>query len=1335
MKLFVEIICFIFINFKLMKKLIPFLVVVMFSTLLVSGQDYYFKHYDADDGLSRNTVFTTLLSEKGFLWIGTKDGLNRFDGHRFKVFQNDSENPNSIGDNFIESLHEYDGKLWIGTNNGLFAYDDSNDSFKLVNTASTSLIRDIEHDDNGNLWYISGYTLFKYELATSKISSYDTKTFFYAEELTRTQDGSIWAAYQNRLFKYVKDSDTFEIIEIEQRSSNPSLKISKLYVLDANTLLLGTENQGVIAFDIPTQKTKTLLNDQLFVRDFLLKGTDDLWIAAESGLYIYNLKNGRVQHLQKDLGNPYSLSNNAIYSLTLDNENGVWVGTYFAGLSYYPQHTIQFKKYFPQPDSNSISGNAVREIRSDKFGNFWVGTEDAGLNRLNRQTGAFESFGPLQGGYGLSHYNIHALLPRGDELWIGTFEHGLDVMDIKSSRIIKHYGKGEANNIPNNFILSLYENKANELLAVTSSGIHSYDSKNDDFIAHEAFPEGVFFTSILEDGENRLWAGSYGNGLFSYNPETNLKTIYKHEDDIASSISSNSINGLFQDSEGNIWVCTKEGLNKYRKETDDFIKYAVKQGFPSNVFYAVLEDDKKHLWISTSKGLVDFEPSTEQLNVYTKAHGLLSEQFNYSSAYRSEDGTMYFGSIGGMVSFNPGTAFKKQAYKPPLYMTDLQVNTGEALTYDTDILSGKSIGDMSNVLLKPNQSSFSVEFAALSYTAPEITEYWYNMEGLTDDWIYLENVPKVSFTALGHGEYSLNVKSKNVHGITSEINTPLEIEVLPVFWRSNLAYFLYTAILLFLGYLIFQYFHIKAKARNYRIISEHKNKRDKEVFQAKVEFFTNVSHEIRTPLTLIKNPLEKLLKKPNQNPELRENLDIMQKNTSRLLDLTNQLLDLRQAEIENTSLTFVNTNISELIRKTYTRFSQSILDKAINVTMNLGDKDIYAYVDAEAVRKIVSNLFSNALKYGDKNVSIHLIHNLEFFELCIQNDGHIIPSHLRKKIFEPFYRDNEIRNEAKSGTGLGLALANSLTELHNGRLFLDTANADINSFILRLPIHQKNEINLYEAPNSVSKSGELLNRKSELLLGMKPSILLVDDNPDLLDFIAKELSNDYLVLKAINAIQGLETVKLEPISLVVSDVMMPGMDGFEFCEKLKSEIESSHIPVVLLTVRSALEAKLLGLEHGADAYIEKPFSMDHLKVQVDNLIQNRVKIIEHFSNSPLAHIRSMAHSKTDETFIKKLDSLISEKLSDQDLNVDALAENMHMSRSTFYRKIKELSNLNPNELLNVARLKRAAELLKSDKYKIYEIAEMVGYKSQTSFGRNFQKQFDMTPTEYMKNRS
>lgn len=1301
------------------------------------GQEFYFEHYMVEDGLSHNTILSSLQDHKGFLWFGTKNGLNRFDGYSFRLFQNNPEDVKSLKGNYVESLHEFNNILWVGTDNGLFRFNEKLDNFDIVESTTNQQVLDIENDDQGNLWFIAGSTLKNYHLESQKVEEFPTSEFFHATDILWTKDNHIWVSSTNILYLYDEEKNTFQEypLNIEADLKHP-FRINELFSLDERTILLGTQNHGIVAFDILEKKLKDLapLTDgSYYVRDFTLRNKSELWVATESGLHIYNLETNKYTNLTKNYDDPYAISDNAVYSLTVDKEGGVWAGTYFGGINYNPNQYSPFTKFFPMSSQNSINGNAVREIKPDMYGNLWIGTEDAGLNKYNPKTGLFTNFTSNDKDVNgiLSYYNIHGLLPVEDKLWIGMFDNGLDILDINTNRIVKHYNIGSESDLRSNFVFALYKSSNDIIFVITTSGIQTYDPLSDKFKLYPGFPENHHYTSFFEDSKGVLWAGTYSDGLHAYNPATGEKKYFLYDENDPKSIATNHINGIYQDSQNNIWVSSENGLNLLNKNGDGFIKYTKKDGFPSNVFYSMLEDKSGNLWITTSNGLVEYDRKNDTKKIYTKANGLKSDQFNYNSAYKDPDGRMYFGTVNGMISFNP-SEFVQNTFSPPIYITGLQINNEEILANGENSPIEHSIIETENLVLKPEQSSFSLEFAALSFSAPENTEYWYKMEGLNDDWVYLNKNHKVFFTELAAGSYKFIVKSKNSSGIWGQETAGLAIEVLPVFWKSRLAKFIYTLLIGLMIYAGFRIYHQRVKAKNLQKIKQLNNRKEKEIYQAKIEFFTNVSHEIRTPLTLIKSPLEKVLKKSHQIPDVKENLAIIKKNTNRLLDLVNQLLDFRKTEIERVDLTFVETNITELIINTYERFSEAIRDKEVDFKLNLGENDVFAFVDGEALKKILSNLFGNAIKYADRDVCVNLHSTESEVVLNIQNDGNLIPSHLKEKIFEPFYRVSGSENQ--TGTGIGLALARSLTEMHNGTLILDTSDGQLNSFLLQLPIHQEKEFRLKPKTKHNWESDETIMDES---VPEKEGncILLVEDSEELLDFVAKELKEDYFVLKASNGEVALEILKEEKVQLVISDVMMPGMDGFTLCRKIKTNLESSHIPVILLTSKSAMSAKMEGLESGADAYIEKPFSIKHLKVHIANIIENRRHIMAHYASSPLAHIRSIASTKTDETFIKKLDEIIYEHMADHDLNVETLAEIMHMSRSTLYRKIKDISNLSPNELINIARLKKSAELLKSGKYRVFEVAEIVGYNSATSFGRNFQKQFEMTPSEYMNEKS
>lgn len=1300
---------------------------LLFLSATIFSQEYYFKHYKVENGMSNNSVLASIQDKDGFLWFGTKDGLNRFDGYHFKTFRSGSNPKTSLGINYIQSLHEFKNYIWVGTDKGLYSYDKKLDQFTFINEAINNRINAIDNDLKNNLWFISIGTVIKYNVDTKQTNMFDGRNSFFATSITSDKNGTIWASSFDILYRYSEATQSFEkIVKV------PNITISAIYALDTNTILIGTRDHGVYKYDTKSKKAYSIIDGPqkpIFVRQFKKNNKNELWIASESGVSIYNLKNETIKNLRKSASDPYAISDNAAYCITIDKENGVWIGTYFGGVNYHQKQYDQFKKYFPRKNENAIVGSAVREIHKDNEGNLWIGTEDAGINKFNLQTKKFVNYQPDGTKSGLSFYNVHGVLPRGNKIWIGTFEHGLDIMDASSGKVIKHYDHKNSN-LNSDFIVTFYETPEKKIYVVTSLGIYIYDEANDSFKICDYFSETTHYTCMFKDNDGNFWAGSYRDGLFYYNSKTKEKVVYKHDFKNDKSISNDFINSIFQDQQNNLWIATENGLNVFDFQKKEFKKYTTKDGFPSNVIYSILEDGIQNLCITTSKGLVKFNYKAKSVKIFTTANGLLSDQFNYNSAFNDTNGDMYFGNLNGMISFNP-KSFSTNKYNPPIFITGLQINNQDVVVNEEDSPLDESISYIKKITLKNHQSNFNIDFASLSYTAPELTQYWYKLDGINDDWIYLNKNNKVFFTELPSGDYKFRVKSLGVNGIWSK-EAIIGITILPPFYASSYAFFCYLLLIAGSLYWLLRRYHEMNIKENNRKISALNNEKEKEIYQAKIEFFTNVAHEIRTPLTLIKSPLESLLKRTYQSPEILPNLSIMEKNTTRLLNLVNELLDFRKTEMEGLGLTFVETNISILVRNLQLEFAPFIEERKIQLELEIGEKNIYAFVDEEAIRKILSNLLSNAIKYAKSEVIITMFRDENSLEFIVKNDGNLIPKSLKNKIFEPFFRI--VGSETQTGTGIGLSLAHSLTELHKGTLKLEFSDDSMNTFILQLPLHQESEFNLYKDISETNLKENNEEFENEIVAkNIKTQILVVEDNLELLNFMSKELGKEYKVFKATNGEEALKVIHNEIIHIVISDITMPIIDGIELCNRIKTNIESSHIPVILLTALSAIQSRIKGLESGADAYIAKPFSMDFILLQIDNLLSNRRHVMEYYASSPLSHLKTVAHNKVDEEFIKKLDEIIDQNMEDTNLNVESLADILHMSRSTLYRKIKDISNLSPNELINNARLKKAAKLLLSGKYKVYEISEIVGYNSQSSFSRNFQKSFSMSPSEFINN--
>ena len=1319
-----------------MKKIIILLVFIVFSGVCNAQNDsYYFKNYQVQNGLSSNTITTILQDKKGFIWIGTRNGLNRFDGNTFKVFHNVLSDAQSLGSNSIFSLFEDEKEqLWVGTYSGIYLYNPQQESFSAFKLLPPGEVRFIAGDKEHNIWIISDFTLYRYNQINSKITTFKLDND-QTIALHLTKQGELWTATANGVIKHY-DSKTgkFSDYNIKQLYKEDKLTpIEDLYPIGDSALLIGCMDK-VLFFNYKTSgiinvfKNNPVYND-VHVHKIFRQSDDEYWLGTEGGIYILNIKTFKTKIVSKDYSNAYSITDNVVSAISRDKEGGIWIGTFFGGVNYYSKQYNAFKKYFPEPDKMSLSGNIVHEICKDKYGHLWVGTEDAGLNQINLKTGVITQFKADNKKGSISYRNIHGIVADGNELWIGTYEHGLDVMNLTTDKVIGHYNaSNKPNSLASNFIITLYKTSAGDILAGTWNGLFKYTRGEDNFTHIPFFNSHI--QCIHEDESGTLWVGTYGDGVYYLNDKKNIKGRMEYRPGIPNGLINNYVNNLFEDKEKNFWFCTERGLSHYDTKTGKIKNYTIEDGLPDNQIFRIMEDNSGAFWISTAKGLSKFNLSSNEFANYHTANGLPTEQFNYNSSFKNDDGTLFFGTVKGMISFNPKD-FIKNNFIPPVYITGLQINNIEAEIGNKKTGLHKSIINTSKITLPYNSSSISIDVAALSYVIPEMNEYAYQMEGIDKSWTILKKNRKIFYTKIPPGKYTFKIKGSNSEGLWNNKETILNLEILSPWWATKWAYLLYFLIIAAIIITIIRYYHLAVTEKNKRRIESIQINTEREIYNAKVNFFTNVAHEIRTPLTLIKMPLDKLLNSNIADENVNESLHIMKKNTNRLIDLTNQLLDFRKAEANKFSLSFSKTDINELVTEVFSIFKPAAEQKDISYRLELPRITLYAYVDSEAVKKILSNLLNNAIKYADLIVRTKLLpfsSEDTLFHIEVRNDGYIIPEQYKEKIFEPFYRIKETEKEA--GTGIGLPLARSLAQLHNGQIVMKTSDDNLNIFLLSLPIHQETEINLLkdEEDNANNTPEDNLSKFIDLT---KPILLLVEDNKEILNYIKNELTDKYNVITAANGQDAIQVLENENVHVVVSDIMMPIMDGIDLCKKIKSDFQHSHIPIILITAKNSLQSKIEGLEVGADAYIEKPFSLDHLQAQISNLLSNRNIIKEYFARSPLTHLKGIACSNTDKEFLENLNDAIYEHITDSELDVERLSGIMNMSKATLYRKIKGLSDLTPNELINLSRLKKAAELLSGGNYKINEVAYMIGYSMPTNFSRDFQRQFGITPTNFI----
>lgn len=1043
----------------LKRKIISLLVTCLFISNIMNSQEYYFKHYQVEEGLSNNTVLCATQDKNGFLWFGTKDGLNRFDGYAFKVFKNIKNNPCSIGNDVIWRLYEdKTGILWAGTEKGLYYYNDTTECFNYLKNSPADLIRGIVRSSDNRLYFITGFSLYSYYFPTGELKEHRFSSPQQITSLALSSNEKIFLGTLNgTLIEYdpVKKTESYFSL-FDHSVQAVSNSIEKIYDDGNGNLYIGTSSQGLKLFNLNKNYYEDIFSYEkdktgIFVRD-IIKYNNEIWIAAETGIYIYDSISKKLINFKKNYSNPYSLSDNAVYSLCADKSGGIWATTYFGGINYYSNNNLSFQKYFPGVTENSLKGNAIREIQKDNNGNLWIGTEDAGLNKYDARTGNFKNFLPDGTPQSIAYTNIHGLLVDKNTLWIGTFEHGLDKMDLNTEKVVRHYtaGTGE-DDLKSNFIHSLYKTREGKIAIATSNGFYFYNRQKDNFHLVRSLPFNTFYSTVTEDAAGNIWIGTFNAGLYFINLSKKITAriqIKKEKEDV---FSKTRITKIHVDKKQNLWISTERGLYYYDPATKKVKEFNERTGLPSSMVYNTLQDEQENLWITTSKGLVRMSPDGERINLFTKSNGLLNDQFNYASGYYDEEGKMYFGSVKGMISFIPANYILNNNISP-VFITGFQISNKEIAIGQKNSPLKKSLLLTDKIVLKHNQSTFSLDFATLDYISPATIEYAYKMEGLDNEWNYIKENRRVYFTNLSAGSYKFRVKSTNSTGVWVPNEKILSIIILPPWWKTQIAYFIYFILLASVFYLILRYYHIRQLEKQQKKMILFQMAKGKEFHEAKINFFTKVAHEIRTPLTLIKAPVEKILAHKNSVPHLEKYLLSIDKNTDRLLSLTNQLLDFRKVESENYPLELVETNITELVKNIYSSFCTTAEQKNISFELLLQDAPLIAKIDKEAFTKIISNLLDNAIKYCKNSVvtTIAPVHkNENVLKVKVSSDGKKIAAELHDKIFDPFFRITETGKTR--GTGIGLPLARSLAELHGGQLTI-VSDENNNTFVLTIPL-------------------------------------------------------------------------------------------------------------------------------------------------------------------------------------------------------------------------------------------------------------------------------------------
>lgn len=1327
-----------------MKLIRIILLLLIICTGQVSASPYFsFKKYQVEDGLSHNTVWCAMQDSYGFIWLGTSDGLNRYDGRGNKVYRNVLNDKFSLENNFVEALLEVEGNLWVGTNSGLYVYDRSTDRFSYFDKTTqygvsiSSEIKKIVRARNGFLWIATlGQGLFIYDPKTDILTQNSVQTSFIWDICPGGDQKKIYiSSLQEGLLCFDENGKYLQSYDISlDANAHDSYKVNCIQNIGteiwigagSNLLSRLNEETGVI------ENYSASAQNFGAVRCILNYSDKELLVGTDNGLYLFDRYTNTFQRADNP-ADPRSLSDQTVNGLMWDAEGALWVLTNLGGINYMSKQTKRFDYYSPAYLSGLPgAGEVVGPFCENKDKNVWIGTQK-GLYFFNSTTRELSEY-PV--GDKKKKYDIRSLLLDGDNLWLGTYSEGIRVLNLRTGAVKAYtHSRGFPNTICSNDVLTLCKDRKGDIFVGTSWGLCQYNAADDNFLTITSVGSMISVVDIYEDKGNNLWIATSNSGVFSYNTLNRHWKHFQHEREDSTTITSNSVITLFEDVNGTMWFGTNGGgLCSYEPETKTFIDFDSHNTLlPNKVIYSIEQDHTGDFWISSNAGIFRINPVTKSdFRQFTINDGLQGNQFIVRSSLKSSQGKLYFGGINGFNVFQP-ERFVDNTYIPPVYVTDIR------LPYQTDeqevnklLKLRKPLYLADKITLSYQNNSFSIRFVALSFEDPARNRYSYILNGVDKEWITNSENNTASYTNLPPGEYKFEVRGSNNDHQWNDKTTIVTVIITPPWWQSTIAYVVYVLLLLGLIALLAWRWNLQVKRKYKRRMEKYQIVKEQEVYKSKISFFINLVHEIRTPLSLIRLPLEKLMDREHDGKDDRY-LSVIDKNVNYLLGITNELLDFQKMESGVLHLNLKNTDIKELVREVYNQFVGPAELKGLELLLTMPDNELVSMVDRDKLSKILVNLVGNAIKYAHSRIDLKLMLTESGYEIKVIDDGPGVPKEQREKVFEAFYQLPDDKVAASLGTGIGLAFAKSLAEAHDGGLRLEDSITDGTTFVLYLPLKRRETEKTIDLVEVSSGETEASDNVSSTFAGKKFTVLLVEDNVELLNLTRESLVEWFRVLKASNGREALEVLAKESVDIIVSDVMMPEMDGLELCCKVKSNIDYSHIPVVLLTAKTTLESKVEGLECGADVYVEKPFSVKQLRMQIENLLKLRQSfhklMVSLAGESVAVSTTEFAMSQKDCEFIAKIQGVIAEQLADENFSIDLLAEQMNMSRSNFYRKIKALSGMSPNDYLKTLRMNKAAELIMSGT-RISEVSAQVGFTSSSYFAKCFKAQYGVLPKEY-----
>ena len=1333
--------------------------VLLLSSWMVVAQSYQFKHLEVSDGLSNNSVNTICKDRDGFMWFGTTTGLNRYDGYTFKIYQHAENDPGSLPDNYITDIVEMpDGRFWVNTGRGYVLFDKEQDCFItdvtgfMKNLESGGVPEQVFVDREGNTCLsVAGEGCYRYKEGGKRLF------FSYVEhslpehgvtQIAECSDGLLLIYNTGLLVCLDRATLAIKWQSDEIKKYIPAGKTIEFSLfVDRDNCIWAYSLMGIWAYDCGTKSWRTDLTAIWSSRpDVIIHAVAQdiegrIWVGKDyDGIDVLEKETGKVTSLVAHDDNGRSLPHNTIYDLYADRDGIMWVGTYKKGVSYYSESIFKFNMY---------EWGDITCIEQADENRLWLGTNDHGILLWNRSTGKAEPFWRDAEGQ-LPNPVVSMLKSKDGKLWVGTFNGGLYCMNGSQ---IRSYKEGVGNALASNNVWALVEDDKGRIwIASLGGGLQCLEPVSGTFETYTSSNSALLennVTSLCWVDNNTLFFGTANQGVGMMDMRTReIKKIQGQSGNVK--LSNDAVNHVYKDSRGLVWIATREGLNVYDTRRHVFLDLSPVAEAKGNFIAAITEDQERNMWVSTSRKVIRVTVASDgkgsylfDSRAYNSEDGLQNCDFNQRSIKTLHNGIIAIGGLYGVNVFAPDH-IRYNKMLPNVMFTGLSlfdeaVKVGQS--YGGRVLIEKELNDVENVEFDYKQNIFSVSFASDNYNLPEKTQYMYKLEGFNNDWLTLPlGVHNVTFTNLAPGKYVLRVKAINSDGYVGIKEATLGIVVNPPFWMSWWAYLLYAVGLVVVLFLA-RYRMLKREREKFHLQQiENEVAKNEEINNMKFRFFTNVSHELRTPLTLIISPLEGMLKETTDELQSTR-LQLMYRNAQRLLHLVNQLLDFRKGEMSTHQLSLSEGDIISYVHSVCNSFLLMADKKHIQFSFFSGIDTFSMAFDADKVGKIVMNLLSNAFKFtpegGRVTVMIeHVAGTPDILEIKIADTGIGISDVDKEHIFERFYQAGHKGVEETTGNGIGLSLVRDFVTLHEGEVKVFDNIGMGSVFVIQFPVkHVETQVQLPEETGMPAGDEEDKEMKEEAREETErknfPLLLIVDDNEDFRIFMRYSLELQYRVKLAVNGKEAWEMMQEELPDLVISDVMMPQMDGNELCRLIKQDKRTAHIPVILLTARQNTEAKLEGLQTGADDYVTKPFNMTILVLRIRKLIElSRYHRVTQGMIDPAPS--EIVITSLDEKLIEKAIKYVEDNMSRTELSVEELSRELGMSRVHLYKKLLQITGKTPIEFIRVIRLKRAAQLLRESQLHVSEVAFEVGFNNPKYFSRYFKDEFGVLPSVYQE---